>query len=336
MNPLLTPRLAAAAISGDYVTRLSGLDGYHPDPVLTDILREGDPQFRTSFGEFLFPALSVGRPYIRIPVHSGGEQYIRHRTERGRRVPHTEVQDTVSTRLFGWSDFGVKAGLDDRDTQFSQAAFRRLEQLMFLMDEALRVDQEVIRQELLADANWPAGHVIDLTGSEWNAVGGDSAGDLKAAEAVIQAAHPWVQPEDLELTITFVVKEAALRDPTYLASRTGISYQQATLADWTAAIAGRYARVSVGELLVKADINSAETPLWGEVAVLKITDEAKQFVDEMRGSRVFARQHQFSGGDASRSWRDEDRTTNWMAVGRQTRQYVHDYTTACKLINMVA
>lgn len=332
MNPLMTPRLAAA---GGGIVRFAGLDGYHPDPVLTDILREGDPQFRTSFGEFLFPSLGVGRPFIRIPVHSGGEQYIRHRTERGRRAPHTEVQDTVSTRLFGWADFGVKAGLDDRDTQFSEAAFRRLEMLIFLMDEALRIDQEVIRQELLADANWPAGHVIDLAGSEWDDVGGDSAGDLRAGEAVIQAAHPWVQPEDLELVLTFVAKEAALQDPTYLASKASIEFRQASLEEWVSYAARRYARVSVGELLVKADINATETNLWGEVAVLKIHDEAKTFVDEMRGSRIFARDHRFSGGQVSASWDDRDRTTRWMSVDRASRQYVHDYSTAVKFINMV-
>lgn len=330
MNPFIT------ADRGSRTTLYSGLDAYVPDPFLTSLLRDGDPQFQTPFGEFLFPSLAVGRPFIRIPIHGGGEQYIRHRTERGLRAPHTEVQDTVTTRLFGWSSFGVKAGLDDRDTQYSEAAFRRREMLIFLMDEALRVDQEVIRQELLADANWPAGHVIDLTGSEWDAVGGNSAADLRAAELVIQAAHPWVQPEHLELVMTFVAKEAALADPTYLAAKASIEFRQASLPEWISYAAARYQRVSVGELLVKADINAAATNLWGEVAVLKIVDGAKQFVDEMRGSRVFAREHRFSGGTVSSSWRDADRTTNWMAVDRQSRNYVHDYTTAVKLTNMKA
>jgi hypothetical protein len=313
----------------------AGADAHMPDPILTDILREGDPQFSESFGEMVFPSLNVGRPFIRIPVHGGGEQYIRHRTERGPKAKHTEIMDTVSSRTFGWARFGVKAGLDDIDTEFSEAAFRRMEMLLFLLDEALRVDQEVIRQELLAVANWPGGHAINITGSEWDFAGGDSAGDLRAAEAVIKAAHPWVQPEHLELVLTFAAKEAALQDPTYLAARTSINYFQASLEDWTSYAAARYQSVRVGELLVKDDINATETELWGERAVLKIHDAAKRFVDEERGSRIFAREHRFTAGQVSSSWRDEDRTTNWMAVDRQNLQVVHDFTTAVLLYNMV-
>lgn len=337
MIPLWTPRIGgegSGLVRG--IARFSGLDAYQPDPVLTDVFREGDPQFRQSFGDFLFPRVNVGRPFIRIPIHGGGEQYIRHRTERGLRAKHTEIQDTVTTRTFGFSRFGVKAGLDFLEVEFAEPAFRRRENLVFLLSEALRIDQEVIRQELLADANWPATHVIDLTGSEWNAVGGDSAGDLAAGIAVIQTAHPWVQPEDLELVLTFAAKEAALADPTYIAAKASIEFRQATLAEWTSYAANRFERVSVGDLLVKSDINAAEAVLWGEVAVLKIHDNAKQFVTEQRGSRIFARQHDFNGGTVATGWVDQDRTTEWIPAELRARQYVHDYTTGVVFRNMVA
>jgi hypothetical protein len=335
--PLWSPRFDAAGglAPGDIVC-FSGIDSWHPDPELTDALREGDPQFTRSLGEFMFPPFNVGSPYIRIPVHGGGQQYLRHRTERGLRAPHTEIQDSVSTRTFGMSDFGVKAGLDFRETELAEATFRRMEFLVALMDEALRIDQEVIRFELLADANWPAGHVLDRTGSEWNSVGGDTAADLAAGLAVIKAAHPWVRYEHLELVMTYDAEEAALQDPTYLASRTGIEYGQASLEDWTRYTARRLQSVNVGDLLVKSDVNSAAAVLWGETAFLKINDDAKVNVSEARGRRIFAREHRMNGGRVAGMWVDQDRTTEWRAADRRMRQVVHDYSTAVKFTNVVA
>lgn len=335
MIPLWTPRIGNADFVRG-VARFSGLDSWHPDPVLTDIFREGDPQFSASMGDFLFPTVNVGSPFIRIPIHGGGEQYQRHKTARGLRAPHTEIQDTISTRTFGYADFGVKGGLDFREMEFSEPAFRRRENLVFLLAEALRIDQEVIRFDLMADAFFPAGHVVDLTGSEWNAAGGDSAGDLAAAVAVLQTTHPWVQPEHLELVMTFAVKRAALLDPTYLAAKGGIEFRKATLAEWISYAADDFIGVNVGDILVKEDPNATEAVLWGEVAFLKITDGDKQFVDENRGRRSFAAQHNFNAGRVAQGWTDEDRTTEWIPADLRTRQFVHNYNRAVKLINMVS
>ena len=138
------------------VTEFSGIDTTHPDPEMTDIFREGDPQYGQSVGDLLFPAVDVGAPRIRIPIHDGGEQYIRHRTERGWRQPHTEIETEVSSREFGYARFGVKAGLDFDEARLSEAAFRVRERKARLLNVALRLDQEVIRSELVADANFPA------------------------------------------------------------------------------------------------------------------------------------------------------------------------------------
>lgn len=341
--PLWTPRIGGSPDFVRGIARFSGIDSYHPDPILTDIFREGDPQFQKSLGEFLFPVVDVGAPYIRIPIHGGGEQYLRHNTERGLRAPHTEISDTVSTRTFGYADWGVKGGLDFREIELSEAAFRRRELLVQLLSEALRVDQEVIRFDLLADANFPASHVVDLTGSEWNLAGGDSAGDLEAALDVLRVTHPWVQPEHVELVMTFAVKRACLLDPTYLAAKGSIEFRKATLSEWISYAAADFVRVEVGDLLVKTDPNASEAALWGETAFLKIVDQDKQFVDENRGRRSFAAEHRFNGGvvqglvgvQGAQGFVDLDRSTEWILADRRTRQFVHNYNRAVKLTNMV-
>ena len=309
-------------------------DVLHPSPRLTTALRFGSPQKRQFLGDLLMP--DFPRDAWKVLVISSGDEHLAvYDTERALQEPRKRAYFVEATTTFEMASFGLEYGLDRRlQARVSDAAFRLAVGAARRAQWGVRLDLENRKALMLSTPTlYPAAHRFNEAGTPWNGAGGDMKARMRAAEAIIFAAHPGYTRQDLMLDMSEAAWQAAQDDTAWAAVRANTTQNAANLNDLALYLGYAPGSCRVADCNVTS--NGTKQSLWGETAVLHLNVDTSSLDTEF-GSDVFALMHRMSGGNAFPPYFEDRPTTDWYPYEDLALPVVHDYTVGAIFYDMLA
>jgi len=171
--------------------------------------------------------------------------------------------------------------------------------------------REIKASEVLTNtATYPAGHTLALaSGSEWNAAGGDSQGDITtAADAILSKTA--AGREELMVGLSSSALNAALADPVFKASRVYTNSAFPSVRDLAAYWGVKEVRSFNPVAAASQEVGSVPAPIYGDVAIVFVPMFDPANYDLTTGTMVFGAGFTWNTGVANVPFYD-DKTSSW-------------------------
>lgn len=238
-----------------------------------DAIRIGLARRTPFLGEYLFRRVIVGTPTYKFRRY-GVDSFRRFDTRRPAGAPFAVDRRSYETDTGSLERRGF-AGILDRDEIAANDAANAIlgaEAVTLRADYAehsrlvVENDLEYVRAELLLDpASYAAGLDVPLA-TPWDAVGGDSKGDVRPLAVALAAAHG-LSATDVGVVLTPQSMEAAINDPTWSTLRANAGNADTPTGEQIARYWGVGEVVEYDATMVQDD-TGVPTSLYGDVAIL--------------------------------------------------------------------
>lgn len=271
-------------------------------PILSRaVLELGQPQSALWPGTLIAPPAGQDTWIAQYLVWAREDHMVR--PENGARWAFGTKRDIVQTTpSFVQTEMqrrGIEAVLDSDLIQISSrgAGLDLAATYAQLARNVVDLEVEAAKADLFTAPAGYGGNSLDLTGSEWDAVGGDSLTDIDVAVDALIAGNPGIGREDIRVVLTGQSKEAAFRDPTWATARASITDLRPATVERLQEYWG-VGSVVWRDAYVKAagGLQFSASSLWGNVAVVFVDPTLNgNPLDSPFGNFSFAKTFTYSG-----------------------------------------
>lgn len=293
----------------------------------------GTPQVSMArwFGQIVMPELP--RQTWKVQVPSWGDEHLDvYETERGWGADRERADFVLATVEYEMERHGLENGVDVDLLTIVDAGFRLQFRAVNFSRNGVDLSLERRKAILLGETtNYAASHTVDLTGSEWNAAGGDSKSDIEAGITQLESANPGFHRRHMRLALTEDAWAAAQEDPTWLAIRANFTDIHPDPVEAYRQYLGVLS-VDVGDANVR---NAAGTvvSMWGQIAILWIDPTVVGELDDEWGTAVFSRLH-VGQQQVFGPYFENRNTTQWWPYDRRMLPILHNNDAAYLMHDM--